>query len=62
MVVRRHLGFNDWRNALWKIVSNPAIEVMAIIAVVLLAAWVVVSTEVDSKKSLLPVPSAQGHL
>jgi hypothetical protein len=30
MVIRRHLGFNDWRNALWKIVSNPAIEVMAI--------------------------------
>ena len=62
MVVRRHLGFNDWRNAFWKIVRNPAIEVMAAIAVVLLAAWVVVSTEVDSKKSLFPVPAAQGHL
>ena len=62
MVVRRHLGFNDWREAFWKIVRNPAIEVMAAIAVVLLAAWILVSTEVDSKKSLFPVPAAQGHL
>ena len=61
MVVRRHLGFNDWRNAFWKIVRNPAVEVTAAIAVVLLAAWVLVSTEVDSKKSLFPVPAAQGH-
>ena len=61
MVFRRHLGFNDWRNAFWKIVRNPAVEVTAAIAVVLLAAWVVVSTEVDSKKSLFPVPAAQGH-
>ena len=61
MVVRRHLGFNDWREAFWKIVSNPAIEVMAAIAVVLLAAWILVSTEVDSNKSLFPVPAAQGH-
>ena len=58
MAVRRHLDFNDWRNAFWKIVRNPAIEVMAAIAVVLLATWVVVSTEVDSKKSLFPVPAA----
>jgi hypothetical protein len=62
MVVRRHFGFNDWRNAFWKIVSNPAIEVVAAIAVVVLAAWVVVSTEVDAKKSLFPVPAAHGHL
>jgi len=61
MVVRRHLGFNDWRNAFWKIVRNPAIEVVAAIAVVLLAAWIIVSTEVDSKKSLFPVPAEQGH-
>jgi hypothetical protein len=62
MVVRRHFGFNDWRNAFWKIVSNPAIEVVAAIAVVVLAAWVVVSTEVDAQKSLFPVPAAHGHL
>ena len=58
MVARRHLDFNDWRNAFWKIVRNPAVEVMAAIAVVLLATWVVVSTEVDSNKSLFPVPAA----
>jgi hypothetical protein len=41
---------------LWKIVRNPAIEVLAAIAVVLLAAWIVVSIEVDEKKTLFPVP------
>jgi len=53
--MERHLG-NDWRSALWKIVRNPAIEVVAVVAVVLLATWIVVSIEVDEKKSLFPVP------
>jgi hypothetical protein len=53
--MERHLG-NDWRNEIWKIVRNPAIEVVAAIAVVLLATWIVVSIEVDEKKSLFPVP------
>ena len=55
MVLRRYLG-NDWRNAIWKLVSNPAFEVVAAIVVVLFAAWLVVSIEVDEKKTLFPVP------
>ena len=55
MQLGRHFG-NDWRNALWKIVRNPAVEVMAAIVVVLLATWVVVSVETEEKKSLFPVP------
>lgn len=61
----RHLG-NDWRNAIWKIVSNPAFEVVAAILVVIFAAWIVVDAEVDQKKDhkkpLFPVPySHNGH-
>jgi hypothetical protein len=51
----KHLG-HDWRNAIWKFVSNPAFEVVAAIAVVMLATWVVVTTEVEEKKTLFPVP------
>jgi len=51
----KHPG-NDWRNAIWKLVSNPAFEVVAAIAVVVLATWIVVTTEVEEKKTLFPVP------
>jgi len=54
-VQMRHFG-NDWRNAIWKLVSNPAFEVVAAIAVVMLATWIVVTTEVEEKKTLFPVP------
>ena len=57
MELRRHLG-NDWRNALWKIVSNPALEVLAAIVVVLFAAWIVVSFESEQKHTLYPIPAA----
>jgi len=66
MVELRHLG-NDWRNTIWKIVRNPAFEVVAAILVVIVAAWVVISLEVDQKadhkKSLFPVPysHSSGH-
>ena len=65
MELRRHLG-NDWRNAIWKIVRNPAFEVLATILAVLFATWILVSTEVDQKndhkKTSFPVPfSHNGH-
>ena len=44
---------------LWKIVMNPAVEVVAAIAIVLFAVWILVSTETESKKSLFPVPALQ---
>ena len=55
MELPRQLG-NDWRNAIWKLVRNPALEVVAAIVVVLFATWIVISTEVDENKSLFPVP------
>jgi hypothetical protein len=51
----KHHG-HDWRNTIWKIVSNPAFEVVAAIAVVMLATWIVVTVEVEEKKTLFPVP------
>jgi ABC-type nickel/cobalt efflux system permease component RcnA len=49
---------NGWQKALWKIVSNPAIEVVAAIVVVLFAAWIVVQTDVDQRSSHVPIFSA----
>jgi hypothetical protein len=45
----------DWQKTLWKIVSNPAIEVMAAIVVVMFAAWIVIQTEVEQKNPAFPV-------
>ena len=53
----KNLG-TDWRNAFWKLVSNPAFEVVAAIVAVLFAAWVLVQTETERKHSLFPVPYA----
>jgi hypothetical protein len=54
-VVPRSLG-NDWQKLFWKIVSNPAIEVIATIAVVLLSAWIAVQTETGEHQQVFPVP------
>ena len=55
MMIGRNLG-NDWRNAIWKLISNPALEVVAAILLVVLATWVVVSTETEQNRTLFPVP------
>jgi hypothetical protein len=47
---------SDWQKVLWKIVRNPAIEVVAAIVVVLFAAWLVVETETDRRHTIFPVP------
>ncbi|HUL55363.1 MAG TPA: hypothetical protein VLT60_00100 [Usitatibacter sp.] len=48
---------SDWQKTkLWKIVSNPAIEVVAAIVVVLFTAILVIWTEADSRKTVFPVP------
>jgi ABC-type nickel/cobalt efflux system permease component RcnA len=49
----------DWQKALWRILKNPALEVVAAILVVMLAAWVVVETEVERRTTLFPLVS--GH-
>jgi len=43
-----------WPKTLWKIVTNPMVEVAAAIVAVLLATWVVVATEMDSRKANHP--------
>jgi len=47
---------SDWQKTLWKIVSNPAFEVVAAIAVVVVTAWVVISTEAENRHTAFPVP------
>ena len=46
----------DWQKWIWKIVSNPAFEVVVAILVVLLAAWVVVQNEADPRQPIFPFP------
>ena len=46
----------DWQKTLWKIVRNPAFEVVAAIVVVLFAAWIVVQSETDIRHPVFPVP------
>jgi hypothetical protein len=46
----------NWQKALWKIIRNPAIEVVAAIVVVLFATWLVVLSEAENRLSVFPVP------
>lgn len=43
-----------WRKILWKIVTNPALEVVVTIAVVLVAAWLLIQTEAVQSSGNLP--------
>jgi hypothetical protein len=45
----------SWQKALWKIVRNPAVEVIAAIVVVMLAVWVVVQTESEHRGTAFPL-------
>ena len=49
-----HFG-NDWHKMLRKILRNPAVEVVAAIVVVLLAAWFVIQSEAERRAPLFPV-------
>ena len=50
---------NNWQNALWKILTNPAFEVAAAIVMVLVAAWFVIDTDMLQKSA--PLPNPFGH-
>ncbi len=52
-----HLRFVgiDWQKTLWRILKNPALEVVAAILVMMLAAWVVVETEAEQRTTLFPL-------
>jgi hypothetical protein len=48
---------HDWQKTIWKVVRNPAVEVLAAIAAVLLAAWVVIQTDLEHPRhNPFPVP------
>lgn len=51
---------NDWHKTLRKIVSNPTLEVVAAIVLVLIAAWVVIGTEAEHHAAPL-FPLLFGH-
>ena len=54
------LNGHEWQKAIWKLLSNPAVEVVAAILVVLMAAWFVVQTEVESRH-VMRTPFVFGH-
>jgi len=52
--VKQTLG--NWQRAIWKLVTNPAIEVVATIVVVMVATWFVVDTQTSYPDRGVPVP------
>lgn len=46
---------HEWQKTLWRIVSNPAVEVIAAIVLVVLAAVVVVQAEIDQRSTPFPL-------
>ena len=46
---------NDWRHYIWRVVSHPAFEAIAVVAVVVIATWVVVDTTSLHRASGLPL-------
>lgn len=51
---------SEWQKTVWKIVSNPTLEVMVAIVAVLVAAWFVVQTEVE-RRHAVQMPFLYGH-
>ena len=52
------ISSTDWQKALWKIIRNPTLEVVAAIVVVLLATWLLVQGEAENRQQpLFPVPA-----
>lgn len=40
---------NHWYKKLWKILSNPTLDVIVAMVVVILAAWIVIESETQQK-------------
>jgi len=49
----------NWQK-IWKFFTNPMVDVILVIAVVLVSAWVVIETESSHRKSAFPVPNPVG--
>ena len=52
---------DQWQKTFVRIVTNPTFEVLAAIAVVLLATWIVVQTEVDLRQHQRHAPFQFGQ-
>jgi len=44
-----------WYRKLWKILSNPTLDLIAAMVVVIFAAWIVIQTESEEKRPAFPV-------
>ncbi|HXZ48429.1 MAG TPA: hypothetical protein VEG27_05370 [Usitatibacter sp.] len=44
-----------WHKILWRIVTNPTVEVVVAIVVVLISAWIVIQTETEQRSTPFPV-------
>ena len=54
-----HFFGTAWQKTIWKILRNPAFEVIAAIVVVVFATWLIVQTEAEMRhKNPFPVPAA----
>ena len=51
----------ETRRLLWKIVTNPTVEVVAVIVAVLLAAWAIIQTDVDRRQTAAPIVVPTAH-
>jgi ABC-type nickel/cobalt efflux system permease component RcnA len=49
----------EWQKTIWKILRNPAFEVIAAIIVVMFATWLIVQTEAEMRH-LTPFPVPTG--
>ena len=56
----RHFG-NEWHKALWRILTNPMFEVVAAILVMVVAAWVVVETQMEPRSDRQKLPILFGQ-
>jgi hypothetical protein len=45
----------NWQKIIWKLVTNPAIELVATIAIVMVATWFVVDTQTRMPEKGVPV-------
>ncbi len=50
------MSIQDLQRALCRIVRNPTVEVIVAIALVILAVWLIVETDIEHRSRAFPVP------
>jgi hypothetical protein len=45
----------NWQKIIWKLVTNPAIELVVTIAIVMVAAWYLVDTQTQMPERGVPI-------